>query len=413
MGSDDQPPPGFEGPQVAALQIPLITWQCPPRLLLNRDWQVVAGDESKEVEVENQRQLRVLEAVYPRPSAIPPSPSVSSEVNDYPHDDRQTPLIPITPIEDDDSTDSSDSAAPVNAFESSQLPGPPKCFPPVGGTTPLLMDIRPAVEQSQGNALALPTQTHNERSAIGIVPGVEPDVVAAASAAFTAIMRSNEEGSLIDRDLLIKILSNPKLLEQLVKEHGLVDNPQITSKPTPVPATIPTPVPTHINRMESDVSPSAPSTEHFYPMTNNPVIPTLNPRPPPASAPAPAISQITSMPAVKAPPVRDINYYKNLIQQHGGEKHESHNQAQAQLGNRHNHHSPVGPNLDAVQSSKQRDSRPKISKPCSYFNSASGCRHGANCMYQHDVPFQPRVGGGPEAQSAKRMKLEREITGRT
>ncbi|XP_058079063.1 homeobox-leucine zipper protein HOX9-like [Magnolia sinica] len=32
MGSDDQLPPGFEGPQVAALQIPPITRQCPPRI---------------------------------------------------------------------------------------------------------------------------------------------------------------------------------------------------------------------------------------------------------------------------------------------------------------------------------------------------------------------------------------------
>lgn len=33
---------------------------------------MVAGDESREREAENQRQMRVLEAIYPRPSAIPP-----------------------------------------------------------------------------------------------------------------------------------------------------------------------------------------------------------------------------------------------------------------------------------------------------------------------------------------------------
>lgn len=41
------------------------------QVVLNLAWQVVAGEESKEVESENQRELRVLEAVYPRPSAIP------------------------------------------------------------------------------------------------------------------------------------------------------------------------------------------------------------------------------------------------------------------------------------------------------------------------------------------------------
>lgn len=42
-----------------------------PQFVLDLNWQVVAGEESKEADVENQRELRVLEAVYPRSSAIP------------------------------------------------------------------------------------------------------------------------------------------------------------------------------------------------------------------------------------------------------------------------------------------------------------------------------------------------------
>jgi hypothetical protein len=38
---------------------------------------VVAGDESKEVEAQNERELRVLEAFYPGASSIPPK-SVSN-----------------------------------------------------------------------------------------------------------------------------------------------------------------------------------------------------------------------------------------------------------------------------------------------------------------------------------------------
>lgn len=38
---------------------------------VNRAWRVVAGEESKEAETQNQREMRVLEAIYPRPSAIP------------------------------------------------------------------------------------------------------------------------------------------------------------------------------------------------------------------------------------------------------------------------------------------------------------------------------------------------------
>lgn len=39
---------------------------------MNHNWQVVAGEESKEVEAQKIRETRVLEAVFPRPSAIPP-----------------------------------------------------------------------------------------------------------------------------------------------------------------------------------------------------------------------------------------------------------------------------------------------------------------------------------------------------
>lgn len=40
--------------------------------MLNLTWQVVAGEESKEIEDQHQREMRVLEAYYPRISSIPP-----------------------------------------------------------------------------------------------------------------------------------------------------------------------------------------------------------------------------------------------------------------------------------------------------------------------------------------------------
>ena len=39
---------------------------------LNPEWLVVAGGESEEVAIQNQRLRGVLEAIYPRPSSIPP-----------------------------------------------------------------------------------------------------------------------------------------------------------------------------------------------------------------------------------------------------------------------------------------------------------------------------------------------------
>lgn len=49
-------------------------------------------------------------------------------------------------------------------------------------------------------------------------------VIVAASAALTAFVESQENGILIDTDLLIKILIAPKMIEKLVNEHGVADN---------------------------------------------------------------------------------------------------------------------------------------------------------------------------------------------
>jgi len=40
--------------------------------VLDLTWQVVAGEESKEIFDQHQREMRVLEAIYPRISSIPP-----------------------------------------------------------------------------------------------------------------------------------------------------------------------------------------------------------------------------------------------------------------------------------------------------------------------------------------------------
>jgi hypothetical protein len=70
-------PPGFGltipisiKPAVADV-IPEVPWHAPALFNLHPSWRVIAGGESKEVAVQRQRELRVLEAVYPRASSIP------------------------------------------------------------------------------------------------------------------------------------------------------------------------------------------------------------------------------------------------------------------------------------------------------------------------------------------------------
>ncbi|KAJ7966842.1 zinc finger CCCH domain-containing protein 6-like [Quillaja saponaria] len=380
-GSDDILPPGFEGApasnqlQIQLSEIPLVKWTSPPRLVLNLSWQVVAGEESKEVDVQYQREMRVLEAIYPRPSAIPPNATVSLEAEDSDCNDEQIPLVPITPFEDEDAAaDASfDSLAPSNITISSQ---------------PFL--VAPGVASFSQCVVPL-----SERSAVS----AEPAVVAAASEAFTAIMKSNEQGNLIDHELLHKILSNPKLIEKVVADYGSNINMQNIPNARSPPVPLSDPPPAYINRGEFSTLSSA-GTSYPQPIGIG-VGPIPSQRlPPPAAFPVP----VSSAPPFGAPPAKDLNYYKSLIQQHGGEKQDTlphfNNCLIQQPGASQN----IGNNP------KLREPKPKIMKPCIYFNSSRGCRHGVNCAYQHDATFQQRGSAVPEVQNSKRMKVDREIS---
>uniref|UniRef100_A0A2C9U0H5 C3H1-type domain-containing protein n=3 Tax=Manihot esculenta TaxID=3983 RepID=A0A2C9U0H5_MANES len=398
--AEDALPPGFEGLSANQLHakssdIPVIKWRCPPRFILDLTWQVVAGEESEEVEVQNQREMRVLEAVYPRTSAIPQNSTFSADLGDYRHSD-QVPLIPITPFEDEDATD-----APSDLMGSFNVP--------MSSQSQLLASGIPPPQCSISSISNTPV---NEKPASGAIPGVEPDVIAAASAAFAAINKSNEQGGLVDNDLLIKILNNPKLIEKLIQDYAGESNGQNIPKPNasfvpssdvpPPPPTLSEPSYLHMNRTDTSTTSShvANSSGSVYAQPNGigPVY-ISNAQVPLAAAPAPA----SSGSAVGVPQVKDVNYYKNLIQQHGGERHESPHQ----YGGRYSHQ--VGTNQE-VLNPKSRDSKPKIMKPCIYFNSSRGCRHGANCAYQHDASSQQRSSSISEVQTAKRMKMDREIS---
>jgi hypothetical protein len=51
--------------------------------VLDLTWQVVAGEESKEIVDQHQREMRVLEAIYPRISSIPPKSESSLALFDF------------------------------------------------------------------------------------------------------------------------------------------------------------------------------------------------------------------------------------------------------------------------------------------------------------------------------------------
>ncbi|KAJ6826373.1 zinc finger CCCH domain-containing protein 30 [Iris pallida] len=515
VDSNDCLPPGFEKshkhqPRIEISQIPIIKWQRPPLLVVNPEWLVVAGEESQDVAIENQRHLGVLEAIYPRPYSIPPNPAFALDAQQATVCDSQTPLIPITAIEDEDTTEESDAASSSNcALVQSQghtVAASPQHIP---------QDLRYSVQQPQPNEAPQipnlsrvetpPMATTMEMVMAGMAPGAEPDILAAASAVFTAIMKTCEEGSLVDRDLLVKILSNPVMIERLATEYGgpkqiaqLKQDP-LASTPQPVAATSAGAPPKHgslpptsagapplhvslppasqhvaatsagapphhvsLPRVSQHVAAATTAGAPPLPLASQHVATTLaaampQSAPPghtqisaitPLSAPAPHSFQLPNMitpstlnahhspgqmpaipPPAKAPPVKDVNYYKSLIELHGGEKQEAFDQKPFQFKNagghqfsssgslqQDYHNNMMGPNSMVVEAfghggaQKQSDVKPKVSKPCVYFNTPRGCRHGASCLFQHDGST-PHLAFEQQKDSAKRIKLDRDIGG--
>ncbi|EEF31656.1 conserved hypothetical protein [Ricinus communis] len=484
-------PPGFGDSHLNHLKekssnIPRIAWKCPPKVVLSHNWHVAAGEESTEAEAQKVREIRVLEAVFPRQSAIPPSPSISLDVEEEFYNDNFTPRIPVTPIEEGVVVDlPSDLSAPLNTLSNPQLPAFPR-------------DLVSVPNSAERDTPVLEPPA-SEKPKLGVLPDLGADVVTAASAAVTAIMKSMEKGSLIDTGLLVKILNDPEMIDKLINGReaplSMTRTPMLVSKPVtksilpscpkpnvtfatstdgnfhflPIGSQPPSkPVATsvfpscHKSTMLSVPMPAngslQPPTGEVQPtVTRLPPQPDTNPIPgskPTASIslarqqsvnisiPKPAVSNmytkpdqvqstVSSIPAQLAPksfaelkpnpnpiyggtlqanavstktnPVKDINYIKDLIREHGSDKHNEHM----------SYNGPHATNHILIKEFGQNNLRPKFQKPCMYYRSPKGCRNGSNCPYQHDLSFQFQTGGNLEAPYAKRMKLDGEITGRT
>ncbi|XP_022950889.1 zinc finger CCCH domain-containing protein 6-like [Cucurbita moschata] len=411
-------PPGFEftpsGNQSADLSgISLIKWKCPLKFVMDSNWCVAAGEESREVESQKLREMRLLEAVYPRSSAIPSGATVSTDVEDELYDDSLTPHVPIIPIEEDECEDlGSNSAAAVN-------------FP----TSPMPMASNCSLERS---IPASTTETSAEK-----LPDVGVDVAAAASTAFAVLTKSMEQGSMIDTNLLIKIFSDPKMIQNLSNIHpvsvAVSGSPPIAagalSKP-PVSESVSSPLTTSIS-IPNRPNGSTLKVSNGFPSTVTTALPQMSSIPTadvnlvavpghfPVSDPnnvkmtvpnagiyskigiIPTYANMVPVSSVRkeAQQLKDLSYYKNLVRQHGDQRDFKKHKL-GQDGNNHNHH-----NLNMVHEMKAENLKPKIQKQCIYFNGPKGCRNGVNCQFKHDIPLQN--------QNAKRMKLCGEVTGRT
>ncbi|KAK9948443.1 hypothetical protein M0R45_004016 [Rubus argutus] len=369
-------PPGFEvGISVnqSKLQhfcIPRIQWRCPTKLIMSDDWCVAAGEESEEAKAQKLREMRVLEAVYPRFSAIPPSPSVSLDVERERYDHSLTPCVPINPIEEESQEDQEDLAT-VNTIVGSQPPGFPQGLL-ASGTANASESNPPGFEQAH-----IP----------GKLPNQSTNFAAVASTALTAIKKSTEMGSMIDTELLIKILNDPKMIQKLINVHAPQADPGIPSIHT---LTAPSSKTCRISGLKR------PAQSEPLPLLSSPQVDNVMlPRPNQAQ---PNTVPLSSFPVQEAGTVKDMNYFKNLIRQHGIEPKESQDSVSCNNGNNHNHMRDLKMSLNF----NPAELKAKKSKPCMFFKSAKGCRNGVNCEYLHDTSLHWRTGSKLEAQSAKR-----------
>lgn len=329
------------------------------------------------------------------------------------YDHSLTPCVPINPIEEESQEDQEDLAT-VNTIVGSQPPGFPEGLL-ASGTSNASESNPPGFEQ-----------VHVPRK----LPNQSTDFAAVASTALTAIKTSTEKGSMIDTELLIKILNDPKMIKKLINVHAPQADPGIPSINTltaPSSKTVATYVSSSLSNCDMQ---RTPDVNFHMPGT----VGTMNTIPleldtgrisglkrPAQSEPLPRLSSpqadhvmlarpnqaqlntvpVSSFPVQEAGTVKDMNYYKNLIRQHGIEQKESQDSVSCNNGNNHNHMRDLKMSLNF----NPTELKAKKSKPCMFFKSAKGCRNGVNCEYLHDTSLHWRTGSKLEAQSAKRMKL--------
>ncbi|XP_018718817.2 zinc finger CCCH domain-containing protein 45 isoform X2 [Eucalyptus grandis] len=163
------------------IHIPCIRWTCPPKFTVSSNWRVAAGEESEEAGAEHGRAFKVLESFYPRPTYIPSNPFEPPNVKQEDYDDSLTPIIPIIGVEEMDIDESENKTS----LDENQTTGS-------GAETISAGDVR-------------------------ISAGDVELAAAAAAIFFSVLVKSTEQGNIIDLDLLVKFLFDPQTIGKFMK----------------------------------------------------------------------------------------------------------------------------------------------------------------------------------------------------
>ncbi|XP_018440744.2 zinc finger CCCH domain-containing protein 68 isoform X1 [Raphanus sativus] len=350
--------------------IPLITWKPPPKFILSDHWLVASGEESTETGSENLRIAKVLEAFYPHHSLIPPTrPSISPAAVQV--DDTITPTIRLTPIEEDE--DEQPESPAIQSSQSSKTP---------------------------------PSQF-----------GHGPDMTLAA------LLNTKEQGSPVDADLLVKFLTDPIIINNLLNAAAAkplleTGNNNNTTKPPPQHVTTSsansppgngvTPVlAAHLvlntyplscarkplPRVEESLEPS--SVVVSEPQNqSSPTSGTWN-----MSRVLESAGTVTDTQSAYQMNITRDDYFKNLIREHGGVVAPATNKYKRRVANNNNNNN---------NDEKKALAKGKGQRPCMFFGKGKGCKLGESCLYLHDPSKRLStydVAGAAAAPRAKRLKF--------
>lgn len=215
-----------------------------------------------------------------------------------------------------------------------------------------------------------PTAKVGENTTQSLLPR---DEVIVTAVALLALIKSKEPGSQITLKLLIQLLSNPGMLDQLMKEHGNLANQssKITCAQPHERSSVLVPNP---RRPVGGVS----SESQNHPRYNKNVDigktrKLINEY---------GVHLRNDSVKIDPPVVKDANYYRRLISLHGMSQENDKPQGSVRL----------------IGSLERR--------PCVYFNSPKGCMRGSSCGFKHVKGGLGGSGRGVEGrQGAKRAKL--------
>ncbi|WZZ04635.1 hypothetical protein YC2023_090556 [Brassica napus] len=317
--------------------------------ILSNHLLVASGEDSTETGSENLRIAKVLEGFYPHRSLIHSRPFISPAAVQV--DDTNTPTIRVTPIEDDDE--------------------------------------QPALQSS----IASPSFF-----------GLGPDL---SLTALAALLNTKEQGSLVNADLLVKFLTDPTIINNLLNAAAKpleTGNNNNTTKPPPQHVTTSSANSPPGNGVTPFLAAAQSIVSHVPTQPMAPLV--LNTYPSSCAVkPLPRVEKSleTSSVVVSEPQCRSgtwnmsrveesagtgtdaqsayamnitrDDYFKNLIREHGGVVAPATNNNKRRFDNNNNNND---------DKKKALAVKVKSQKPCMFFGRGRGCKLGESCLYLHD-----------------------------